>query len=207
MNNGHCVNRQPFGDHRRSGSTHVCPAYTRLRGPLGCRLCVANDLVHLPLLRRERAAHREGASNVGRISTERRGGVDQQQIAGPHIAVIAVVVQHGAVRAGADDGGIRRTVSAISTERVFEQGLDLELVHARFQHARRFGVRLHADGSGALDQVHLGRAFLRTHRGYEVVCIRNLKARVLATQLIDEAMVVVERVPTFGDVGVEREPR
>ena len=90
-----------------------------------------HQLVDVLLRAAEFAADRKRARDVRRVALVLAAGVDQQQVAGLHLAVVVAVVQHAGVGAGGDDRRIRDRLRAGAQEFVRELGLDLVLVPAR----------------------------------------------------------------------------
>ena len=192
-----------------------------------------HDVVQLALRRREAAARREGAGDVGRVAVEFAGGVDQDQVAVLGNRVAGRVVQHAGIRAGRDDRRVSRRLRAEFAERVEQLGFEFVLAHAGMARGHRAAMRLRGNLSGAahdgefvvvLEEPHLveqrdqvargsGRgdaaAALRAHRvepaAHLFVQLRRGAERVMQRWLVGENARQLRVDFVDGERGVEAE--
>jgi hypothetical protein len=110
----------------------------------------------------EAAIHREAAGDVGGVAVELAAGVDEEQLAVLHLAVVLDVVQHAGVGAAGDDGAVGRRLAAVAAEFVEQLGLDSysQAPGRVARMARRWapgdvGGAAHGGDLGVLHEAHL----------------------------------------------------
>src|SRR6266852_2348688 len=111
---------------------------------------------------REPAVDRERPRDVRGVVAPLAPGVDQQQVALLHAAVVLAVVEDARVGARGDDRRVAVARRAVHAEDVFERRLHLVLVEPRPRIAHRLGVRLAADLAGPAMAQELGRRASQT---------------------------------------------
>src|SRR5688572_13556067 len=155
----------------------------------GRLLRIEDDLVNLPLARRELSTHRIGAGDVARISAVFSSDVDDNQVSCLHLPGTFVVMKNSRERTGADDGREARTLGAATSEFVFEGSFNLVLPRAGGNGSRRSILAGKRDLDCLFQQRHFRRRFANAKT-------RNDRRRVLdvfrgeRTNLLHAALVV-----------------
>src|SRR3954463_13029933 len=98
-----------------------------LESPL---LRLEDDLVDGALFGGEAAVHRKGSRHIRGVVVELAPGIDQQQLAILHVAVVASIVQDRGIGAGTDDWLVGGTLAAVFAKNAAKQRVDLALVDA-----------------------------------------------------------------------------
>ncbi len=123
----HAQVRQPLGQHPHARPVDLLELRARLDDVHARLLGGVHDVVHLPLQRRELAAHRERAGDVGGVEVVvLHAHVHEDQLAGPGAPVVGDPVQRRRVRPGPDDGVVADPVALHARphpEHAFEQAL------------------------------------------------------------------------------------
>ena len=155
--------------------------------------------------------HSPGTSrDVTVVAIYAHAGVEQHEVAILNIAAVRHVVRDGAVRAAAnDDAGVVFFLADVTIARAARADSVLvdrfanRLIHARFERAHDFDVRLRLDGEGFAQQFDFLLVFDKTHRMNVVGDIFDLKPGVALADGVDVGQVggklLVERLPA-GDV-------
>ena len=184
---------------RRRRSEH-----TGLRVALGRELRVEHELIDVALRGGVRAAHRDAARDVGRVSLVFGGGVHHHDITGPDVAAIAHVVQLGAMDAATHDGAVGGPRAAQPHERVLERRLYLVLRRG-LGHGHRGAMALGTDGGCLAQEGEFGGTLSGAQFIHHGVRVAHREARMTggyrARELLAAGEAVLGREVRVGVVG------
>lgn len=108
-----------------------------------------HDLVDVSLAASESPVDGEGPGDIGGIALELAAGVDEDEIAVLEERIVAMVMKHGRVRAGGDDGGIGEMLEPGPQAGGVKDGLQLVFAHSGAGGGHDLAVGGCADLAGA----------------------------------------------------------
>ncbi len=121
----------------------------------GRLLRAEHQLVELPLPAVEPPGDRDRPGDVGRVVPELGAHVHDDQLPGPGLPPVLVVMEGGRVGSGAHDGRKPQPLGATPAESVLDQPLELVLEHARSGRPHRLVQGLGGDADGAAQTAEL----------------------------------------------------
>ena len=100
-----------------------------------------DDVVNLPLPRREFPGYRKRAGNVGRVHRIFPGYVHHHDVPCLHGPGIIGIMEHGGIEARSHDGGVSRPLAAAFAPLVLHEGRNLAFGDSRFDGAHGGAMR------------------------------------------------------------------